>query len=416
MVNSLRMFGSLFTAAFIFLLGNGLLNTLLSARMAVEGFSATTTGLVLSSYYTGLLVGSFVCHRLIQRIGHIRAFTVFAALTAAAALLYGFCLSSWFWALLRFSSGVTAFGLFMVIESWLNECCESHYRGRVFSIYMSLVYMGTGIGQQLLNVGDIQGQKLFLLAGIVFSLCVVPVSITGGVQPNLPETKPFKFIRILRKAPLGMLGCFAAGLTNSAFFSMTPVFCTAIGLSLHQLSWIMSITVFCGLAAQWLVGNLSDRFDRAIVLSLVATAITVVSGIMFINGEPSFGELSLEMGLFGLLVFAVYPLSVARTHDIFGGQDAVAVSAGLLFAYSIGASISPLLASGVMALLGSPFGLFAFWGINSITLAVVTLYFRKHEKVEQVPLDAQDTCVSMKSTCPVIMALDPMPDAKVDNQ
>ena len=162
-----------------------------------------------------------------------------------------------------------------------------------------------------------------------------------------------------------MLGCFAAGLTNSAFFAMMPVFCTAIGLSLHQLSWIMSLTVFCGLAAQWLVGTLSDRFDRTMVLFVVATAITVVSGIMFINGETSFGKLALGMGLFGALMFAVYPLSVARAHDIFGGQDAVAVSAGLLFAYSIGASVSPLLASGVMTLLDSPFGLFAFWGFNS---------------------------------------------------
>ena len=161
MVNSLRMFGSLFAATFIFLLGSGLLNTLVSARMAVEGFPASTTGIVLSSYYTGLLAGSFTCHRLIQRIGHIRAFTIFAAITTAAALLYGLYLSAWFWTLLRFLSGISAFGLFMVIESWLNECWDSHYRGRVFSIYMSLMYMGTGIGQQLLNAGDILSQKTF---------------------------------------------------------------------------------------------------------------------------------------------------------------------------------------------------------------------------------------------------------------
>lgn len=415
MVNSLKMFGSLFTATFIFLLGSGLLNTLVSARLAVEGFSTTTTGVVLSSYYTGLLAGSFVCHRLIQRIGHIRAFTAFAAITTAAALLYGLYISTWFWILLRFSSGFTAFGLFMVIESWLNECSESDYRGRVFSIYMSLMYMGTGIGQQLLNAADIQGQKLFIIAGIVFSLSLVPVSITGGIHPGLPETKPFQFMTIFRKAPLGMLGCLTAGLSNSAFFAMMPVFCTAIGLSLHQLSWIMSITVFCGLAAQWLVGNLSDRFDRTIVLSVVTTAIAVISGIMFINGESSFGGLALGMGVFGALVFAVYPLSVARAHDIFGGKDAVAVSAGLLFAYSIGACISPLLASGVMTLIGSPFGLFAFWGLNSSTLAVVTLYLRKHEKLERVPVDKQVSFVPMKSTSPLIMALDPRTGGKVDN-
>lgn len=407
MISSLKMFSALFTAVFIFLVGNGLVNTLLSARMAFEGVATTTMGIVLSGYYMGLLVGSFVCHRLIQRIGHIRAFTAFAAATTAGILLYGLYLSPVVWGVLRFLNGITCFGLFVVIESWLNECSEPHYRGRVFSIYMSLTYMGIAVGQQLLNMGSIEGQKLFIIAGIVFSLCVIPVSTTNGVHPNLPETKPYRFISIFRKAPLGMLGCLVAGLTNSAFYAMMPVFCTAIGLSLRQLSWIMSLTVVCGLAAQWLVGTLSDHFDRTIVLSVVATAITAVSGILFLSGATSFGNLAVEMGLFGALVFTVYPLSVARAHDIFGGKDVVAVSAGLLFAYSIGASVSPLLASWVMALLHSPLGLFAFWAFNSGTLAVVTIYLRKHEKVQLIPVEEQVSFVPMKSTSPVIMASDP---------
>ena len=217
MVTTLGAFGALFAAAFVFLTGNGLLNTLLSARMAAEGFSTGTTGIILSCYFTGLLTGSFTCHRLIQQVGHIRAFTVFAATMTATALLHGLYLSPWFWGALRFMSGITTFGLFMVIESWLNECTESRYRGRVFSIYMTLTYLGIGIGQQLLNIGDVQGQTLFIIAGVIFALCLVPVSATEGVHPSLPETKPYHFISIFRRAPLGMLGCMAAVLVHSFF-------------------------------------------------------------------------------------------------------------------------------------------------------------------------------------------------------
>lgn len=416
MVTTLGAFGALFAAAFVFLTGNGLLNTLLSTRMAAEGFSTGTTGIVLSCYFTGLLTGSFTCHRLIQRVGHIRAFTVFAATTTAAALLHGLYLSPWFWGALRFMSGITTFGLFMVIESWLNECTASRYRGRVFSMYMTLTYLGIGIGQQLLNIGDVHGQTLFILAGILFALCLVPVSATQGVHPSPPETKPYHFISIFRRAPLGMLGSMAAGLTNSAFYAMMPVVCTDIGLSLHQLSWIMSITVFCGLAAQWAVGTLSDRFDRTAVLTAIATAIAVVSTFMFIVGARSFGGMAAGMGTFGALMFAVYPVAVARAHDIFGGQEAVAVSAGLLFAYSIGASVSPLLASGVMTLLDSPFGLFAFWLLINGAFAVITLYLRKMEKVEIVAVADQVAFVPMKSTSAVVMSMDPRNDPQSDEK
>lgn len=77
MASTIGAFGALFAATVIFLTGSGLLSTLLSTRMAVEGFSSATAGIVMSCYFSGLLIGSFVSHRLIQHVGHIRAFTIF---------------------------------------------------------------------------------------------------------------------------------------------------------------------------------------------------------------------------------------------------------------------------------------------------------------------------------------------------
>ncbi|HSO18401.1 MAG TPA: MFS transporter [Desulfosarcina sp.] len=407
MVCNLGAFSALFTAAFIFLTGNGLLNTLLSARLATEGFDTTTTGMVLSCYFAGLLIGSFACHRVIQRVGHIRAFAIFAATTTAAALIYSLYLSPWLWGVLRLANGVTTFGLFMVIESWLNECTESGFRGRVFSIYMTLTYLGIGIGQQLLNVADISGRELFIIAGVIFSVCLVPVSATEGVHPSLPETKPYRFMAIFRRAPLGMLGSMAAGLTNSAFYTMMPVVCTDIGMDVTRLSWIMSVTVFAGLAAQWGVGKLSDRFDRTLVLFVTVSAVAGLSAVIVLGRPASFWGLALPMGLFGAMAFTVYPVAVARAHDVFGGRDAVAVSAGLLFAYSIGACASPTLASVIMTMIDSPFGLFAFWLLVNGGFALTTLYLRTREKIAVVPVADQVAFVPMKNTSPVVMALDP---------
>lgn len=125
MVHAAGAFSSLFMAVLICLTGNGLLNTLLSTRMAVEKFPMAMIGVIMSCYFIGLLTGSLLCPRLIQRVGHIRAFTIFAAGTTTAAILHGLYVSPVFWGALRFSCGITTFGLFMVIESWLNECTES---------------------------------------------------------------------------------------------------------------------------------------------------------------------------------------------------------------------------------------------------------------------------------------------------
>jgi len=159
-------------------MGVGLLGTLLSLRLIIDCCSTQVTGLVMSAYYLGLVSGSLLCHRLIQRVGHIRSFAVFAATATAMVMLHGLYVSALFWAILRFLTGIATIGLYMVVESWLGECAESGFRSRIFSIYMVLSYLGIAIGQQLLNLGDIGGHQLFFITGFLLTLCLVPVTAT----------------------------------------------------------------------------------------------------------------------------------------------------------------------------------------------------------------------------------------------
>jgi len=218
MVSTLLSFGALFTSALFFLIGGGLLNTQLSLRMTQEGFSTPTIGITLACYFLGLVIGYFLCHHLIQRVGHIRSFAVFAASTTLIIILHGLYISAVFWACLRFFNGISNFGLYMVIESWLNECSQRQTRGRVFSVYMTLTYMGIGIGQLLINFGNGNGQNVLMIAALLFTLSLIPVSVTRSVHPELPQPAGYNFNALFRQVPVGMLGCIAAGLTNSAFF------------------------------------------------------------------------------------------------------------------------------------------------------------------------------------------------------
>jgi len=415
MVSTLLSFGALFTSALFFLMGGGLLNTLLSLRMTQVGFSTPTIGFTLACYFLGLVLGYFLCHRLIQRVGHIRSFAVFAATTTIIIILHGLYVSAIFWAFLRFFNGIANFGLFMVIESWLNECTHNHIRGRVFSIYMTLAYMGIGIGQQILNFGDVGGQDLFLIAALLFSLSLIPVSTTRSVHPELPQPTRYTFKALFKIVPLGMLGCFAAGLVNSAFFSMAPVFGTKIGLSVFQLSWFMSATVIGGFAVQWIIGIVSDRFDRTIILIIVPCLVTLFSLVIMMNNGTSYYRLLIEMVIFGGLIFAVYPVAVARANDVFEGKDAVGVSSALLLCYSIGAIFGPILSSIIMTLLNTPYGLYVYWSLVGGVFAVITIYLKHKERITVIKPAEQVNFAPMKNTSSVAMTLDPRTDAEGDN-
>ena len=68
--------------------GNAFLMTLLGIRLSIEEISPDVIGWVLVCYSIGFVLGTLYVHKIIGRVGHIRAFAVFAAMAAVTALMF----------------------------------------------------------------------------------------------------------------------------------------------------------------------------------------------------------------------------------------------------------------------------------------------------------------------------------------
>ena len=160
------------------LAGVGLLGTLLGVRAGMEAFGDLQTGLIMAGYYGGYVAGTLLAPRIIRNVGHIRSLAAFAALGAATSLAFGLIVDPWIWLALRLASGLCVLGLYMVVESWLNEQSAGPARARIFSIYMASTLVALGAGQFLLLAADSTGQTLFALTAIPICLGVVPIAVT----------------------------------------------------------------------------------------------------------------------------------------------------------------------------------------------------------------------------------------------
>ena len=69
---------TLIIATSLIQLANGFFGTFISLRVVIEDFGPTMAGLVLSSYFAGFTLAAMRCGRIIERIGHIRAYAAFA--------------------------------------------------------------------------------------------------------------------------------------------------------------------------------------------------------------------------------------------------------------------------------------------------------------------------------------------------
>ena len=86
MGRTLSAFRALYAATLLMLIGSGLLSTYMALRLASEEVPGAWIGALTGAQYLGLVLGGKVGHRLIARVGHIRAYVACAGIVTAAVL------------------------------------------------------------------------------------------------------------------------------------------------------------------------------------------------------------------------------------------------------------------------------------------------------------------------------------------
>ncbi|BBK39356.1 MFS transporter [Allostella sp. ATCC 35155] len=393
----LRSVGPLLLGIGMVLLASGLFNSFLSLRMGIEAFPPQLIGFVVSAYFAGFLFGSLWTGAIVAQVGHIRAFAAFAAILTGSFLFLALFVSPWAWMAIRVLSGFAIAGIFVVTESWLNDRADSGNRGSILSLYMIVNQLASGLGQQLLQAGDPAGPDLFLIAGALLSVALVPVALSPSAGPPPPSRNALSLLALYRISPLGVVGCFAVGLSNAAFYSLAPLFGHSLGLSVAAIAQFMTVTILAGMVMQWPIGRLSDRRDRRHIIAGVTAGVVVAAAAIAVAGAWSL-PLPLLLGLvavYGGLSLTVYPLMVAHANDFTGPGQRVAASAGLLLAYGIGAVIGPIVAANLMGFFG-PQALFAYVALIAAGLCAFTVY--RIGRRAPVPVDARDAFVPVAET------------------
>jgi MFS family permease len=340
--------GTLIIATSTIQLANGFFGTFISLRVAVEDFKPTMAGLVLSSYFAGFTLGAFRCGRVIQRVGHIRAYAAFAGMVVAATGAMPLLLGPLPWVVLRAVVGFGCAGLFIATESWLNAKAAPLARGRIFSIYMVGTFVALALGQLLIGFADIEATSPFNLIIALFAVALVMVSTTRAEPPRAIGAVMLPYGHLARAAPVAVLGAAISGLIAGAFYALVPAWMQGEGVARPTIALFMLVAVVGGLAFQVPVGRLSDRFDRRIVLAALGLGFAG-AGVALVLLPRSLPEILPAAALLGGFMSTLYPVCVAHAHDRMPADRVVAVSGRLILVSGLGSVLGPLIGTRVMA-------------------------------------------------------------------
>ena len=370
----------------ILMLGDGLQGTLLAVRADLEGFSTTLTGLIMSTFYLGFLLGSILTPRLTIKVGHIRVFAAFAALSSAAILLHALFVTVPMWMAMRLISGFCFAGLYIVAESWLNDRASNETRGKLLSLYMVVTYIGVGAGQLLLNLADPVGYPLFILTSVLISIAVVPLLLSAGSPPTFRDSVRISLLQLYRLTPLGIVSMFAVGLVTATFFALGPVYAQRLGLDIKDISYFMAAAVLGTVLLQGPIGVLSDRFDRRKILTVVTILTAIAALLCILAARQSTSTLFFAIALFGGLAFPLYSICIAYTNDHLNPNQMIAASGALVLVGGLGAITGPVL----FAMLMDHFGDQAlFWSIATVHGFMGLFAMYRMIRSAPVPLDKQ---------------------------
>lgn len=351
----------------LLMVGSGLQGALLGVRADAVGFDAVVVGAVLGGYYVGYIVGSAWVPSLLRSVGHIRVFAAFASMASASVLIHGVWVQPIPWLILRFSTGVFVAGLFVVSESWLTEVSTSRTRATTLGVYNTVITLGLATGSLLLNVADAAGVVLFVVGSVLLSLAAVPVALAPVHGPVPRVGTPLGLGALVRRVPLGVVGCTVAGMGTGVALGYGAVYAQRAGFGIGGASSFLVAVLGGAAVGQVPLGRLSDRTDRRRVMVLAAVLIAGGAGIGLAATSASSLTMALGAGaLIGAGSFSLYGLAFAHTADYLEAEEMVSAGSRLITVNGLGAASGPVSGAAVV----SAFGAGGYFGLQ-LAVAVV---------------------------------------------
>ena len=412
MYTLLKTTWALFFGIAMIMLANGLQGSLIGIRASLEGYSSFAAGIIMTGYYSGFLAGAYFAPKRIKKVGHVRMFAAFASIASISILLHSLHVSFLGWFIMRFITGFCFVGMYTVAESWVNDLSDNEHRGQALSIYMIVSMSGSAFGQLFLNISSPETATLFMVVSILISISLVPILIVVSKQPDFSVTEFLSIKQLYKASPLGVVAAIIVGAAHGTLWGIGSIYGLKSGLSIEQVSVFMFTFIIGGALNQYLIGYLSDIYDRRVIILIVSflAALFAVFAVIF---NYSFIYLLIFTFIFGGLTVPLYSLAIAHTNDFLTKSEMVAASSGLLMVGGVGLTIGPILGGIAIDLIGAN-GFWIYLFVIHSGIGLFTIY--RMSIRDSVPLEDQGSTVLVGSRAsPVVMELYPDAEENIEN-
>jgi MFS family permease len=347
------------------------------------GHDADLVGLNAAAGTCGLLLLGPFLPRIIAGFGLPR---VVAAAIAAAALALA-AMAVWpnvvAWFLFKALLGLSLSAIWAGAELWVNVKVDDAHRGRAFSLFSLLYWLGFMCGPGIIGVAGIDGPLPLLIGSAVMALAFPLLLLMPRAAAPLDSDGGRRRLRApLWPALVVLTMAIMAGMGDGTLPALLPTFGLDHGLGEAGALALLTAFVAGGVAFQWPVGWLADRVsERALAFTCIGGA-----GLCLVLLPMAAADPVLRLPLCfvaGGLVMSVSTLGLVVVGRTFGGAMLAIMSTWFSVLYEVGATIGPVIAGAAMV----------HWAPDALPLtlalasvAVCTLFVIGVGRAERIPV------------------------------
>lgn len=329
----------------------GALVPLISLRLEAAGYSKTLIGINGAMFPIGLLAIGYWLPRILRFFGPLRAVYFGVGVTSVSVLLLPVLDNYVAWSLLRLGAGAAGGVYWVMSETWINMMVTERTRGRVMALYTATMAFGFAVGPEIVARVGIEGFLPFVIVSALLALSAVPFLFVHDVKPDIPEHAGVNVLGAVRIAPLVLFAGLAGGAAESALYVMLPLYGTESGYDQASAARLLTWFYIGNVVLQFPLGYVADRFGRFRLLQLcvVGTLIgAILLPLLFAQELP----LRSMLLLWGGMTMGIYTLSLALLGERFKPGDLSAANAAYVMMYEIGGLGGPVMAGGMMDVMG----------------------------------------------------------------
>jgi MFS family permease len=347
---------------------------LLSLLLERRGIDATYNGLSAGATFLGVICGPLLTPRCIRWLGIRNLLLVCFAVDIAVTLAMKPLDSMPAWFVLRVLLGLVGSSIFTSSEAWINLLAGNAGRGRIIGFYAAALSAGFGIGPLLLSITGIDGWSPFVANAVITALAMLPLFGVGNLSRDFGRERGASPLTMFARAPVLLATVAVFGLYEAALVTLMPIWGVRIGLNERSAAATLTAIYIGSIVQQLLIGWLSDKVPRTVVLQLCGL-VGLVGAIAIANlaawPQVLFGILF----LWGGIVSGIYPIALSMAGDRFRGTELVTVNAAMIIAYGLGALAGPAL-GGIAMDVRNPQGLLWLFTLLFAGLLVIARRMR----------------------------------------